>query len=181
MTPPVPVDALARLFNLSPRRIQQLVAERVIPRPERGRYDLLRCIRAYVIYLQRRAEGLGVESTGMSDERVRLVAAQADHEELKVAELQATLLPRDGVLDAWEELRAAFRARCLQIPGKLSARLALIQDRGEVQAILTAAVREALEECSRFDLPDSPRGEPPAGSNGKSRPWRAPLPPRGPA
>ena len=62
-----------------------------IPRAEKGRYDLLRCIRAYVMYLQRRADGLGVESSGMSDERVRLVAAQAEHEELEVAELQPVL------------------------------------------------------------------------------------------
>lgn len=27
MTPPVPIDAIAKLLNLSPRRIQQLVAE----------------------------------------------------------------------------------------------------------------------------------------------------------
>ena len=107
------------------------------------------------------AEGLDVETSGMSDERIRLVAAQADHEELKVAEMQAALLPRDGVLDAWQQLRAASSARCLAIPPLLSARLAVIQDRAEVQAILTAAVREALTECSRFDLPDPRVASPP--------------------
>ena len=154
MTPPVPVDALATLFNLSPRRIQQLVAEGVLPRPEKGRYDLLRCIRSYVMFLQRRAEGLGVESSGMSDDRIRLVAA-----------LYRSLLPRDGVLDAWEQLVAACRARCLQIPGTLSARLAVIQDRSEVQAILTAEVRAALTELSQFDLPRDRPGR----ANGKFR------------
>ena len=38
MTPPVPVDALSKLFDISPRRIQQLVAEGVLPRREKGRY-----------------------------------------------------------------------------------------------------------------------------------------------
>ena len=131
-----------------------MVVEGVLPRAEMGRYDLISCVRGYVRYLQRRAEGLDVETSGMSDERIRLVAAPADHEELKVAEMQAALLPRDGVLDAWQQLRAAFSARCLAIPPLLSGRLAVIQDRAEVQAILTAAVRQALEECSRFDLPD---------------------------
>ena len=168
--PLYPVDAIAKLLNISPRRIQQLVALGVISRGERGRYDLLRCTRGYVTYLQQEVER--IESSGISDERVRLVAAQADHKELEVAALHRSLLPRDGVLEAWEQLRAAFRARCLQIPGKLSARLALIQDRSEVQAALTAEIRQALQECSEYELLD---GDPPAGSNGKSRQRRAPV------
>ena len=118
------------------------------------------------MFLQRRPEGEGVEPSGMSGERVRLVSAQADHEELKVAELQDALLPLDGVADAWRQIKAAFSGICLALPGKLSARLAGIHDRGEVQAILTAAVCQALQKCSEYDLPD---GEPPAGSNGKFR------------
>jgi len=171
--PLYPVDAIAKLLNISARRIQQLVALGVISRGERGRYDLLRCIRGYVTYLQQEVDR--VESSGMSDERVRLVAAQADHEELKVEALQATLLPRDGVLDAWEQLRAAFSARCLALPSKLAPRLAVIHERRKIQDALTAEIREALQELSGFDLPDSPRGEPPAGSNGKSRQRRAPV------
>ena len=58
MTRPVPVDAIAKLFSLSPRRIQQLAALGVIPRAEGG-YDLLRSIAGYVRFLQRRAEGEG--------------------------------------------------------------------------------------------------------------------------
>jgi phage terminase Nu1 subunit (DNA packaging protein) len=175
VAPPVypvyPVDAIAKLLNLTPRRIRQLVAEGVIPRAERGRYDLTRCVRGYVKFLQERAEG--AEPNEMSDERVRLVAAQADHEELKVAELQAALLPRDGVLDAWQQLRAAFSAICRAMPPKLSARLAVIQDRRHIQDILTSEVRQALQKCSEYELPD---GEPPAGSNGKSRPRARTIP-----
>ena len=141
---------------------------------------MIRSIAGYVRYLQRRAEGLGVETSGMSDERVRLVAAQADHEELKVAELQRSLLPSDAVLDAWEEVRAGFRTRSLAIPSKLAPRLAVIHERQEIQAILTAEVRAALTELSQFDLPRDrparPRGKPPPGSNGKSRGQRrAPI------
>ena len=54
--PLYPVDAIAKLLNISPRRIQQLVALEVIPRGERGRYDLLRCVRGYVMYLQQEVE-----------------------------------------------------------------------------------------------------------------------------
>jgi hypothetical protein len=108
--------------------------------------------------------------------RARLVRARARRAELEVAALERDLLPFDEVVQAWEMLVAAFRAKCLALPSKLAPRLAMSETR-EIQAALTAAVREALEELSRFDLPRDrpgrPRGEPPAGSNGKFRRARA--------
>ena len=101
--------------------------------------------------------------------------AQAHKAELEIAALEHSLLPFDGVVDAWQQLVAAFRARCLALPSKLAPRLATMNERREIQAVLTAEIREALHELSRFDLPDSPRGDPPAGSNGKSRQRRAPV------
>ena len=106
-------------------------------------------------------------------ERVRLLRARARRAEFEVAALQRDLLPSDEVVEAWQQLVAAFRARCLVIPSKLAPQLAATNDRGAVQAVLTAAVREALRELSQFDLPRDcparPRREPPAGSNGKGR------------
>jgi phage terminase Nu1 subunit (DNA packaging protein) len=119
-TPPAypvyPVDAIAKLLNLTPRRIRQLVAEGIIPRVERGKYDLIRSVRGYVKYLQERAEGRGVEPSGLHEERMRLLTTQAEHKELEVAALYRSLLPFDEVVAAWEQLTAAFRARCLTIP-----------------------------------------------------------------
>ena len=107
--------------------------------------------------------------------RARLTRARARRAELEVAALERDLLPVDQVVEGWQQLVAAFRARCLAMPSRLAPQLAMRETR-EIQAVLTAAVREALTELSRFDLPRHrparPRGEPP-GSNGKSR--RAPV------
>ena len=109
----------------------------------------------------------------MNEERLRLFRAQAEQKEWEFSELHRSLLPCAGVLHAWQRLRAAFSAICLAISPKLSARLAAIQDREEAQAVLTAAVRQALQKCSEYDLPD---GEPPAGANGKFRPRARAIP-----
>jgi phage terminase Nu1 subunit (DNA packaging protein) len=179
VTPPVfpvyPVDAISRLLNITPARIRQLVAEGIIPRAERGKYDLIRCVRGYVKYLQERAEGRGVEPSGLHDERMRLLSAQAEHRELEVAALRRSLLPFDEVVAAWEQLVAACRARCLALPSKLAPRLAVIHDRKKIQDALTTEIREALQELARFDLPNPTRAaegrrgvQSPAGANGKS-------------
>ena len=78
--------------------------------------------------------------------------ARARRAELEVAALERSLLPFDEVVQAWQQLVAAFRAKCLALPSKMAPRLAMSETR-EIQAVLTAAVREALEELSRFDLP----------------------------
>jgi len=160
-----------RLSGLAPDQVEQQAGRQV------KSWRLARVIR-HLKAADRTTAGSSGEKA--DTERARLMRARARRAELEVAALQRDLLPFDEVVHAWEQLVAAFRARCLAIPSKLAPRLAVANDRGAVQATLTAAVREALEELSRFDLPRDrparPRGEPPAGSNGKSRGQRrAPI------
>jgi hypothetical protein len=109
----------------------------------------------------------------------RGVEGSAAHKaEIEVAALERSLLRFDEVVAAWEQLVAAFRARCLAMPSKLAPRLAVMHERKTIQAALNVEVRAALQELSRFELSGKPparraqsrtdRGAP-AGSNGKSR------------
>jgi hypothetical protein len=131
-------------------------------------------------HLQAADRATAAEGQNVLAARSRLTRARARRAELEVAALERDLLPFDEVVQAWQQLVAAFRARCLALPAKLAPRLAMSETR-EIQAALTAAVREALQELSRFDLPRDrpgrPRVEPPAGGNGKSRPRRAAIKP----
>jgi hypothetical protein len=49
------IAVIAKLLDLSERRIQQLGREGVIPKPERGQYDLVGAVRGYVNYLREQA------------------------------------------------------------------------------------------------------------------------------
>lgn len=145
---------LAKLFNLTERRVQQLAKEGVIPKAERGKYELVGSVRGYVKYLQERAEGRGVAPQDLHTERARLVKAQADKTEIEVAEMGRALIPAKRVIEAWEQLVAAFRARCLALPSKLAPQLAAVNEIREIQHHIAGGVREALEELSRFELAD---------------------------
>jgi len=171
----LPAATLASLFNLTEQRIHQLAREGVIPR-ENGKYELVSAVQGYIKLLQDRAGGR-TERRDVHSERSRLTRAQAERAELEVAALHRSLLPFDEVVAAWEQLVAAFRARCLALPSKLAPRLTVIHDRRKIQDALTAEIREALQELSRFDLagrapargaPSRPGRKPPAGANGKS-------------
>ena len=127
-------------------------------------------------HLQAADRATAAEGQAVLAGRARLTRARARRAELEVAALERSLLPYDEVVTAWQQLVAAFRARCLSLPSKLAPRLAM-SEATEIHKVITAAVREALEELSRFDLSrDRPgRPEPHAGAGGKSHPRRAPV------
>src|SRR4029077_9353957 len=113
----VPVTTLARLFNLTERRLQQMAHDGIIPKPQKGRYDLIACVQAYIKYLQERATGRGdIEPQDTYIERARLLKAQADKTELEVKAMTGDLIATDQVELLWAGLVAAFRSRMLALP-----------------------------------------------------------------
>ena len=52
-----PVSTIAKLLMLTERRVQQLTADGVIPKPERGRYELIPAVQGYIKYLRARTLG----------------------------------------------------------------------------------------------------------------------------
>lgn len=42
------VAVIARFLNLTERRVQQLARDGIIPKPEKGKYDLVGCVQGYI-------------------------------------------------------------------------------------------------------------------------------------
>jgi phage terminase Nu1 subunit (DNA packaging protein) len=59
-----------------------LAKDGIIPKAEKGKYDLIAATRAYIKYLQERATGRDIEPQDTYVERARLLKAQADKTEL---------------------------------------------------------------------------------------------------
>lgn len=96
-------EAIAELLNLTPRWVRQLAKDGVIPKPERGKYDVTGAVQGYVKYLQARADGRGVEGQDVHAERARLTRARARRAELEADALERSLLPFDEVVQAWQQ------------------------------------------------------------------------------
>src|SRR3970282_753223 len=59
-----PVAVISKLLDLTPRRVQHLANEGVIPRAEKGRYELVPAVRGYIRYLRDRSIGRDGEGEG---------------------------------------------------------------------------------------------------------------------
>lgn len=152
------VAVIARFLNLTERRVQQLARDGIIPKPEKGKYDLVRCVQRYVHYLQERAYGSGETPSDTYQERARLIKAQADKTELEVATLKSELVPVDVVESDWLNHVSACRSRLLAIPSKSAFQIATLKEPDEIERFLKRAINEALAELSRDDdeIPDTP-------------------------
>ncbi|MBM3556075.1 MAG: terminase small subunit, Nu1 [Alphaproteobacteria bacterium] len=147
-----PVAVIARLLDLTERRVQQLVRQGVIPAPlrqgeERGRYDLVGAVRGYVRFLRdQAAERPGAGDVGA--ERARLIKAKADLAEMEAGLRRGELLPADDVEEAWIAVLSRLRARLLVLPDRLAP---LVHEETSVAGTresIRRAVAEALEELA---------------------------------
>jgi len=148
-----PCSTIAKLLNLTERRVQQLAKEGVVVRDGKGkgRYDLVGSVRGYIKYLQERSLGKDLAPIDSHVEKARLLRAQADKTELEVKALQKSLLPVTQIRMSWMMLLSSFRSRMLSIPAKTAHLLAPIDDNAEIERILREQIYEGLTELSDYD------------------------------
>jgi phage terminase Nu1 subunit (DNA packaging protein) len=141
-----PIGVIARLLDLSERRIQQLSREGVIPKAERGQYDLVAAVRGYVAYLRDLAVRAQAGAPDFGVERARLIKAKADLAEMEAEGRRGELLPAEAVETAWTAVLARLRARLLVLPDRLAPLCHEETTIAGVRDQIRKAVREALDE-----------------------------------
>lgn len=142
-----PLKTICKLLDLSERRVQQLSAEGVIPRAERGRYELEAAIRGYVHYLRDRSLDGGVVS--LEEARKRKIAAEAELAEIELAKARADVVAIDDVAKQWDTILANVRTRFLALPTKVAPMVAPETDQSLVKEFIEDAVHTALGELAR--------------------------------
>jgi phage terminase Nu1 subunit (DNA packaging protein) len=145
------VGIIARLFGVSERRIQQLAKDGIIPKAEKGKYELVGCVRGYIAFLQERAFGKDVMTIDAHQERARLLKAQADKTELEVKMLNRDLIPVEEARIVWAGMVMTCRAKILSIPTRGAQIVTGLTEFHEVENALREFSNEILNEFSLYD------------------------------
>lgn len=162
-----PVGTIAKLLMLTDRRVQQLTAEGVIPKPERGRYELIPAVQGYIKYLRARTLGADAldEAPDMVSDKARLLKAKADLGVLEVDRARGELLPVEDVVAGWQSAIGRARSLLLGIPTSAAAMIVLLTRKHDdaeraVREHLTTLIDDALNELTdtRVDV-DEPADE----------------------
>ena len=147
-----PIGVIAKLLDLSDRRVQQLSREGVIPKAERGQYDLIGSVRGYVRYLRDQALKAQAGAPDYAAERARFIRARADLAEMEAEEKRGSLLAADQVETAWIAVLALVRTRLLALPDRLAPQAFEQSTVGDTRNLIRAAIREVLDDLAQPDI-----------------------------
>ena len=141
---------LAKALNLSVRRVQQLVQEKVVVRDDSdptGGVFLFDSLRSYYM---KQADKSG-------DDYFKI---KAQHEEVKkqlsevkLRQLEGELIEVTEVDAALADILVTLRTNLLSMPAKFSTQLEG-KDRAEIYKILTAEIEDKLQELSNLKAED---------------------------
>lgn len=139
------------MLNLTPRRVQQLAKQGVIPRANRGVYPLAACVRGYIQFLQRAIESGGAaqrrdEQAGLAQARARKADADAALAELDLAQKRGELVRRDDVLRAWDNVLDRLRARIVAFPPKAAPHVVGCDNVRQAVRVLEGVAEELIAD-----------------------------------
>ena len=158
-TNPQKVDVIARLFNKSARRIQQLTQDGVLPTietPSGRRYDLLPTIKRYIAYLDELASNKQPQSMQDKQEKkldaeIKYKEAKAGKAKLELDELKGKLHRSEDIEKLTTELVYAVRSMLLAMPGRVAMDLAAINTAPEVSNYMAKHVASLLDELANHE------------------------------
>ena len=154
-SPSVDVGTLAKLFNLTAVRVQQLAKDGVITKSERGRYDLWSSIRGYIKYLQERKvnqwDDGDKDDEGYGHHRSRLTRAKADMAEIEASIAKGQAHDAGAVEAVWTDMLMNCRSKLLAMPTRLAPKLRKETHLTSVREILEMAIHDALAELASYD------------------------------
>ncbi len=144
-----PLGTIAKLLDLTERRVNQLTAEGVIPKVAFGRYQIVPVVQGYIRYLRRRAingdpgsaDEFGTSRTALVKARARMATVEAD-------QFEGQLLRRTDVEKTWIAILTNVRTRLLAIPATTAQSIVHLTTPAQVAGLLTDAVTEALDDIN---------------------------------
>jgi len=148
----VPLKTIARTLDLTERRVNQLVKEGTLPKTERGRYELIPVVQAYIKFLREKSVNTDVGADDYAAQRTRLTKAKADMAEMEKDQMANSLIPASDVGDAWEAMVSNMRAKMLSLPTKVATSVFVSEDVSETKRIIKEQVYEALTELSTIEV-----------------------------
>lgn len=149
--PTYPVATIAKLLMLSDRRVQQLTKEGVIPKAERGRYELAPAVQGYVRYLQERSIRSDVSSIDYNAEKARLTKNQADISEVEAARARGEVAEIEYIQRVWASICAESRIRFRNIPARVVSVLVGETNERKIKDVLLSEIDQVLEGMADFD------------------------------
>ena len=144
------IEAISKLLKLSERRVQQLAKDNIIPKAERGKYDLVSSVHGYIDFLKAKAGGDFTAEEVLKNKN-KLLKAKAEIAEIEKKKATGELIPKEEVKRTWLELVHKIKQKLLSIPNKVAPVVVTVKNISEIKLILQDKLYEALYEITSDD------------------------------
>ena len=153
-----PLKTIAEILDLSERRVRQLVTDGILPKnSERGRYELIPCVRGYIHWLRDRslygeAKAKQENIISLDEARRRKLIAEAELAELELEKERGEVVDIEATEKSWSDVLGNVRAKILALPTTIAPVVSVEDDQKIVKELLTKAVEQALTELSAINV-----------------------------
>ena len=158
------IATIAKVLDLSERRVQQLVKEGIIPKHERGRFELIPAVHGYIKFLK--GKHIGKEASenviSLDEARRRKLTAEASMAELELETERGNLVEASKVENVWSEICGGIRGKMLAVPSQIAPLVIGENKQAVVKDIIENAILEGLNDLSS----DRAKFQPKPGESG---------------
>lgn len=152
-------EIMAKLFELDPRRVQQLAKEGILPAASQRPYkfDLLPTVKAYIRYLRDRANGKEAKTADTVKAEADKLRAEADLKqskakiaELQLKELEGKMHRSEDVEVMTNDLVYTARSMIMALPGRLAMDVVQAGSANEASALIRTECYKILNELAGY-------------------------------
>jgi len=139
------IDKQTKVVGVSRQRINNLVADGVLPRADRGRFDLPSTVQAFFQHKYAKLQACDADAKSLTIERSRLARLKADAAEREAKQEAGELVSVSEVEAGWLAIAGTVRTRILLVPRKIAPRVVTgtaIEAERLMQRELNAALAE---------------------------------------
>lgn len=145
---------LAKLFDISTRRIRQLENEGVIQKVARGKYSLQTNVKNYINYLKTTSDlkenKQENENIDYDKEHALFEKTKREKAELELAAMKGSMHYSSDVEKVMNDMLSNFKSKLLGLPSR-AAPVLQMKESAEIQDKLQSEVLEVLHELSNYD------------------------------
>lgn len=156
----IDTKTVADLFGMTPRRIQQLTKEGILPAKKKGnsnQYQLITTVRQYIRYLTDKASGREVTTVKEQRAEERRLEAEADLKRskaditaLQLKELEGNMHRSEDVEAVMTDLVFTIRSMMIALPGRLAVDVANASTAAEASDLIRSETYKILEELANY-------------------------------
>lgn len=173
---PYNVAAMAALFDLTERRIQQLASDGIIPKATRGNYELIGSVQGYIRFLRNAVEkqGSGSSNEDLKTKRGTYLDIRSKSEELDYLKKSGQLLDKDDVQAVLNEAMSIIGTGLDGLGGRLAGDLSGDTDPASIRLKILSETRriraQAADRLASLGAIANGSGNPKTAAGPKRRP-----------